>query len=81
MRKTFAVLLCLFFLTVSGLIVSLPVKANSRTIIVPDDYVSIQEAIDNASDGDTIFLKKGVYVENPTIDLRRYYFLAFLTWF
>jgi parallel beta-helix repeat protein len=68
MRKTFAVLFVLFFFTLSGLIVFLPVNADSRTIIVPDDYGSIQEAIDHASVGDTIFIKKGVYVENPVVN-------------
>lgn len=43
-------------------------EANSRTITVPDDYVSIQEALDNALDGDTIYVKKGTYVENPVIN-------------
>jgi parallel beta-helix repeat protein len=66
MKKTFALLLVLVFLT--GLIVFLPVNADSRTIIVPDDYGSIQEAIDNASEGDTIFVKRGVYVENPVVN-------------
>lgn len=31
------------------------------SIIVPDDYPTIQEAIDNASVGDTVFVKKGTY--------------------
>jgi len=44
------------------------VNADSRTITIPDDYGSIQEAIDNASEGDTIFVKRGVYVENPVVN-------------
>ncbi|MDH5450459.1 MAG: right-handed parallel beta-helix repeat-containing protein [Candidatus Bathyarchaeota archaeon] len=36
------------------------------TIIVPDDYPTIQEAVDAASPGDTIFIKSGLYVENIT---------------
>ena len=39
------------------------VLAEPSTIVVPDDYVSIQEAIDNALNGDTIFVKNGVYSE------------------
>jgi nitrous oxidase accessory protein len=37
------------------------IMAESKTIIVPNDYISIQEAIDNADEGDTIFVKKGNY--------------------
>jgi parallel beta-helix repeat protein len=44
------------------------VNAASRTIVVRNDYGSIQEAIYHASDGDTVFIKKGVYVENPIIN-------------
>jgi len=40
-------------------------KAESQTIIVPDNYPTIQQAINNASEGDTIYVRKGVYVENP----------------
>ena len=36
-------------------------KAHPKTIIVPDDYPTIQAAIDNASAGDSVFVKKGVY--------------------
>jgi hypothetical protein len=38
-------------------------KARAETIIVPDDYASIQSAIDNADEGDTVFIKKGTYQE------------------
>jgi nitrous oxidase accessory protein len=44
------------------------VEAESKIITVPDDYSSIQAAIDNADDGDTIYVKKGVYVENPVVN-------------
>jgi len=37
----------------------------SATIInVPDDFLHIQEAIDNSADGDTVLLQPGIYVEN-----------------
>ena len=39
------------------------VKGQTRTITVPDDYSTIQEAIEAASDGDTIFVKRGTYQE------------------
>jgi len=44
-----------------------PAKSIPKTITVPDDYASIQEALDNADGGDTVFVKKGVYVENPVV--------------
>ena len=39
-----------------------------KTLNVPDDYPTIAAAIGNASEGDTIFVKSGVYYENPVID-------------
>ena len=42
--------------------------ARGRTITVPDEYPTIQAAIGNATDGDTIFVKKGTYHENIGID-------------
>jgi parallel beta-helix repeat protein len=38
------------------------------TIIVPDDYLSIQDAINNASAGDTIFVRAGTYNCHIQID-------------
>jgi nitrous oxidase accessory protein len=42
--------------------------STSKIITVPDDYPTIQSAIANANEGDTIFVKKGTYVENPIIN-------------
>src|SRR4030065_1588737 len=45
----------------------------ASTIIVPDDYSTIQGAINGASDGDTVFVRAGTYHEhviaNKTISL------------
>jgi len=38
--------------------------ASARTIYVPDDYEKIQWAVDNASAGDTIIVRDGIYYEN-----------------
>jgi parallel beta-helix repeat protein len=44
------------------------VKSEPRTIIVPDDYPTIQEAINAASSGDIIYVKAGTYYESITIN-------------
>jgi len=41
---------------------------SATTIIVPDDYPTIQQAVDNASDGNTIFVRSEIYHENIKID-------------
>jgi hypothetical protein len=41
-----------------------PSKAGPQTLVVPDDYPTITDAISNAKEGDTIFVKKGNY-EGP----------------
>ncbi len=66
MGKTTSLLLVLIFLTASCTAVE-PAKSTSRVITVPDDYPTIESAITNANDGDTIFVKKGVYIENPVV--------------
>jgi hypothetical protein len=41
-----------------------PIKAVPKTIIVPADYPTIVAAIGNATDGDTILVRKGTYEEH-----------------
>ncbi len=62
MRKNVALLLVLV-LTLSS-ISFLPVKAESKTIVVPDDYSTVASAIGNATDGDTILIRSGTYLEH-----------------
>src|SRR5665647_489327 len=47
---------------------NLPSSHASRTILVPQDYSTIGEAISNASAGDTIQVQSGLYNENIKID-------------
>ena len=41
--------------------------AQPRTITVPDDFATIQEAVDAANAGDIIFVRSGIYNETVTI--------------
>ncbi len=45
-----------------------PSTPKAFDIIVPDNYSSIQQAIDNAHDGSSILVKKGYYTEDVTIN-------------
>src|SRR3989339_591421 len=60
MNKAGALLLVLT-LTTPYLIVILPAKATPRTVIVPDNFSTITDAITNALEGDKILVKKGTY--------------------
>ena len=60
--KTLALVLAgLFFLSLVTLY-PVPVKAQSKTIVVPDQYATIQDAVDHAKAGDTVFVKAGHYM-------------------
>ena len=39
-------------------------NARAKTIIVPDDYPTIQQAVNNAASGNTIIVRDGTYTEN-----------------
>jgi hypothetical protein len=66
MRKSLALLLVLVFIIASSIATPLPVKAEPKTIVVPDDFLTIQAAIDTASAGDTILVRAGNYTIKAT---------------
>jgi parallel beta-helix repeat protein len=52
-----------------------PMSLNGKTLYVggsgPGNYTKIQDAIDNASDGDTVFVYNGTYYEHILVELER----------
>ncbi|MDT8781094.1 MAG: hypothetical protein IAX22_00410 [Candidatus Bathyarchaeota archaeon] len=66
--KTLALLLVGLFLISVATIQPITVKAQSKTIVVPNDYITIQSAIDHANNGDTVFVKKGYYPETLVVN-------------
>ena len=45
-------------------------NSSSATIYVPDEYSTIQEAVNAASPRDTIIVREGTYIENIKVDKR-----------
>lgn len=64
--KMLVVLVIVLF--IGAYVVDFRVCNASKTIVVPDVYSTITEAIGKASSGDTIRVKSGVYPENIVID-------------
>jgi parallel beta-helix repeat protein len=68
MRRLFSqILIVLLLLGVLASAFSIR-SARADTIIVPDDYATIQLAINAASSGDTIFVRAGIYSENVVVN-------------
>ena len=66
MKKLFSIIFALVLVVSLGLVTATPVLAD--VIDVPGDYDTIQEAIDAASNGDTILVAAGLYEVNVEID-------------
>ena len=60
MKIVFALI---FALLVSSMVGMQSAKSNFSTLTVPNDFPTIQTAIDNAFAGQTIFVKAGIYHE------------------
>ena len=68
-RKVSGIMLTLLLMGLLALAFNMqPVKTEPATIIVPDDYPTIQEAINNADEGDAIFVRSGIYYENLSVN-------------
>ncbi len=69
MQKTFGSLILLGVFLISLFpALRLNVALGSRTIVVPLDFPTIQEAINNATDGDQVFVFNGTYHENVVLN-------------
>lgn len=66
--KKLATALIITCIIIFPILVLEPTRANPAMIIVPDDFPTITQAIQNATDGDTIFIKQGIYNETIAID-------------
>jgi parallel beta-helix repeat protein len=67
MKTAFPVLFIICMLA-STLVLIYPAKAISKTIVVPDDYPTIQTAVASASPGDTVFVRSGSYSGGIVVD-------------
>lgn len=62
----------ILFIFIAVVFPAVPMNVSSTIITVPDDYTSIQAAINAASSGDTVYVKAGTYYENVHINKQIY---------
>jgi len=71
MKRGFA--LAVVLVLIATLVLQSPamVKAQSKTIVVPDDYSTGGAAVVNAADGDTVYVNSGTYEMTTTLTLNK----------
>lgn len=71
-KKILAIVVCIFLIIIAIQVKVIRSEELNRTIFVDDDggvdYTTIQEALDNTNNGDTIFVQSGIYYENIEIN-------------
>ncbi len=68
LRSRVRILLGLVLLVLGMVLVATPARAAERTLLVPQDYPTIQAAVDDSAEGDTILVDRGVYNEQVFVD-------------
>jgi len=67
--KKFVAIFVVFIIAISAVLYVVHLGTiGSKTLVVPDDYPTIQAAIDSANSGDKIFVKNGIYNESLNIE-------------
>lgn len=69
MNGKFTILLLTMLLFVTFVLALQPKQAKAGIITVPDDYSTIQEAINHANNGDTVFVRAASYDENIILNV------------
>ncbi len=68
-KTAYAFILCLLLTNALGAVCFWPNRpVGASTIIVPDQFSTIQEAVNGAIEGDTIFVRSGVYFEHVVVN-------------
>jgi len=67
-RRTATLVIVLAILLSIISTIQIKLSSTSDIIVVPDDYPTIQEAINAASNGGTVFVKAGTYYENVVVN-------------